>query len=649
MTITNKITIVVVGILLFLCSVLAVAEFAINLAFLKQEIQLHAKSAMQNMSVALIPILETGDREKSDIFFSTVMSEGTLLKNVTLQWMFEGDLQQWSYDSDVSQKVPEWFMSLGFIEPIWMTSTINNGWTDLATLSITVSSDHAYLALWELSGPFTLFAISVIVIATLLVRYTLKRSLSPVLKITKEAKRIAQFDFSARLPTPKASDLSELTTAFNEMSSQLHGLFETLNEEINALRQKYLFDQPSGFPNRSFFMRQLESWLSDGDCGVVMLINLKWLKEDHRSEGAKSVNDCMRSLNIALQNVIPRSHDAFGARLGKAELAVLIPSVHEKEARAILSKLIRAFNNEVLNNGLPTANAFIIGIAEKQGGDTLSSLLSRANDALQHAERFQAVFHFSETEHEFSQTTLNTQLEEAVNNEAFSLMVQPILSSASHQTQHYEVYAHIQLDNKSVPASNLISDLSRFSLSTKFDQSVISLAIDILKNDEAIPPLSINLTPSSVKDLKVISWVINKVRKNKLKDRIYFEFAEVLVCLHLNDCEKACAMMKEEGIHFGIDRFGQHLSSITYLRSLKPDFIKLDHSFLEHSDDDNNHLLLKPMIKMASSLGIDVIVSAVEYQQQLKLFSDTNIDGYFGYISPPTPIEGISSHVAKSA
>ncbi|MDD1780455.1 EAL domain-containing protein [Enterovibrio sp. ZSDZ35] len=646
MTITNKITLVVVGILLLLCSVLAVAEFAINLAFLKQEMQLHANSALQNMSVALIPILETGDREKSDIFFSTVMSEGTMLQNVTLQWMFDGDLQNWTYQSDVIQTVPEWFISLGFVEPIWMTTTINNGWTDLATLSITVTSDYAYLALWELSGPFTLFALSIIVIATLLVRFTLKRALSPVLSITKEAKRIAKLDFSARLPDPKASDLSELTNAFNEMSSQLHSLFETLNEEINALRQKYLFDQASGFPNRSFFMRQLESWLSDGDCGVVMLINLRWLESDQHNEGAKSLNDCMRSLNIALQNVIPRSHDAFAARLGKAELAILIPSVHEKEARTILSKLIRAFNNEVLNNGLPAANAYTIGIAEKQSGDTVSSLLSRTNDALQHAEDTQSVFHFSETLYEYSQTTLRSQLEDAVCNNAFNLMVQPIFSNSAHTTQHYEVYAHILLGNKSIPASNLISDLSRFSLSTKFDQCVISHTMDILRNDPTIPPLSINLTPSSVKDFRFITWLVDKVRKNKLKDRIYFEFAEVLVCLHLNDCEKACAMLKHEGIRFGIDRFGQHLSSITYLKSLKPDFIKLDHSFLEHCEDDNNHLLLKPMIKMASSLGIEVIISAVEYKQQLALFSDTQIDGYFGYISPPVPLR---EDLARSA
>ncbi|MEZ8030242.1 c-di-GMP receptor LapD [Enterovibrio norvegicus] len=649
MTITNKITLVVIGILLLLCSVLAVAEFSINLAFLQQEMQLQAQSAMQNLSIALIPILETGDKEKSELFFSTVMSEGTRLNEATLKWMFDDEFQNWSHQTGINQKVPEWFMSLGFVEPISLTSTINNGWTDLGTLSITVTSDYAYLALWELSVPFTIFAIAVIVVATILVRVALKRALSPVVAMTKEAKRIAQLDFSAKIPTPKDTDLRELTHSFNDMSSQIQNLFDTLNEEMNALRQKYLFDQASGFPNRSFLMRQLESWLSEGDCGVLMFANLKWLEEVKPNEGNKSLNDSLTALRKSLEKVLPHSNDAFAARVGKSELAIFVPSVHEKQARTLLSALIRTFSNEVIMSGLSSANAFTIGIAEKKNDDTVATLLSRANTALQEAEESQKVFLFASAGEELSSTQIDRGLESAINANTFGFKLQPILSKQSHEIQHYEAYAQIPMDNEFVPAKNLVSDLSRLSLSNKFDQSVVNQMIDVLKSDMTFKPVSVNLTANSVKNPEFVKWLIKTVKKNQLRERLLFEFAEAVVCLSPEDCEVTCQRFREAGIKFGIDRFGQHLSSVSYLRALKPTFVKLDHSFLQNGEEDNNHLLLTPMIKMASSLGIEVIASAVEYKQQLNHLSNTNIDGYFGYISPPVTLESLTCDVAKSA
>ncbi|USH01148.1 EAL domain-containing protein [Grimontia kaedaensis] len=649
MTITNKITLVVGATLLVLCSILAVTEFVMNLTFLRQELEIHANNTLHNLGLALIPILETGDVEKSELFFSSVLTQDNLVDKVTLQWAIDGKLQSWDYAMNEADIVPEWFASLVFLEPIWHTTTIKNGWTELAVLSITVSPTHANAALWELTSTFAIYSAFIIGIATLVVRLTLKRMLSPISLMTKEAKRIAKLDFSGGLPTSKYRDLSALTYAFNDMSSQLQSLFETLSEEINTLRTKYLFDEGSGLPNRSFLTRQIESWLSDGDCGVLMMINLKWLEGINPSQGTKSLNDCLRSLGRSFENILPASNDAVAARLGKAEIAILIPSVHERQARSILGELIRAINAEIIGNGMPIANGFTIGVAEKNQDDTLSSLLERANSALIEAEKEQKVFSFSLSEKELSQDEIDTKLKEAIKANSFQFSVQPIFATTSKEIEHYEVFTKIEVNGDYIPASKLISDLSRLSLATSFDRAVVNHSISVLDNNGHFAPFSVNLTADSIKDPEFISWLTSTLTVSKLKHRLSFEFAEAIACHNPKNCEAACRALREAGVRYGIDRFGQHLASVSYLRSLNPDFVKLDHSFMLHSNDDSNHLLLKPMIKMASSLGIDVIASAVEYKQQLKRFSDTRITAYYGFISPPEPLDALQQGSNKIA
>ncbi|WP_281544723.1 EAL domain-containing protein [Grimontia sp. SpTr1] len=649
MTITNKITLVVAATLILLCTAMAYAEFTINLAFIQQEMQSHANSALQNLSAALVPILETGDLEKSDRFFSAVMSKDALVSQVTLQWIFDGELQNWVNEDALQQKAPVWFSSLGFIEPIWMTTTVRNSWTELATLSIQIPSDSANLALWELLRSFIVSAVTLVAAATLIVRFTLGRMLSPIKTITKEAKRIAKLDFSGHLPSPKASDLSELTHTFNDMSSQLQSLFETLNEEISALRTKYLFDEGSGLPNRSFLTRQTESWLSDGDCGVLMLINLNWLEKIDPSRGTKSLNDCLRSMSKAFGKILPQSNDAMVARLGKSEIAILIPSVHEKQARAYLSEIIRAVNGEIISNGIPTAKGFTIGITENHADDTMSSIMARANTALTQAEATDSVFVFSSTEQEYTQEQLDQTLRTSIEEKLVELTVQPVFSRASHEVQHYEVFAKLQLNDEFIPANKLISDLSRLSLAQHFDRCVITQVISLLEKDKNNGPYSINLTADSTRDPEFLKWLTSTLTINKLKDRLFVEFAEAIACNHPKDCERACRNLSDAGLRYGIDRFGQHLSSVSYLRTLKPAFVKLDHSFIQNAEDDGNLLLLKPMIKMASSLGVEVIASAIEYKQQLARFHEISICAYFGYISPPVPIGSERKSLVKIA
>ncbi|NGN98445.1 EAL domain-containing protein [Grimontia sp. S25] len=650
MTITNKITLVVATTLLCLCTAMAYAEFTVNLAFIKQEMQFQASSAMQNLSAALVPILETGDLDKSERFFETVMNEKTALSQVTLQWLFDGDLQTWSQEVAISQPAPEWFVAFDLIQPIWLTKTVTNSWTDLATLSILVETDNAYSTLWQLFRSFLISSIILITAATLVVRYTTARMLSPVKTITHEAKRIAKLDFSNAVPAPKTSDLSELTTAFNDMSLQLQNLFETLNEEISSLQKKYLYDDASSLPNRSFLIRQTESWLLSGDCGVLMLINLKWLENTDPKQGTKNFNECIRSMGQSIERILEHTNDSLVARTAKYEIAVVIPSIHEQQAREHLRKIIRAINSEIIINGLPIANGFAIGVAERNGNDSVSSLIERANIAKNQADTESTVFAFSQTTQEHSQEQLDEKLVEALQNDTFEYMLQPVFATASHEIQQYEVFTRLQLGDNAMGANKWLSDLSRLSIAQRFDRCVVKKLVTVLKSDKEIAPLSINLTSDSIKDPDFIIWLIDTITTNKLENRLYFEFAEAIACNHPEDCELACRSFNEAGIRFGIDRFGQHLASVSYLRALEPHFVKLDHSFIQNRDGSSDHLLLlKPIIKMASSLGIEVIASSIEYKHQLSTLPTSNIDAYFGFIAPPFPLESLNEEMRKSA
>lgn len=122
--------------------------------------------------------------------------------------------------------------------------------------------------------------------------------------------------------------------------------------------------------------------------------------------------------------------------------------------------------------------------------------------------------------------------------------------------------------------------------------------------------------------------------------RLKLELTESIV---LEDIESSISKMQEIkalGVQFSMDDFGTGYSSLAYLTRLPLDELKIDRSFVHHSDrKSSDAVIVETIVAMANTLGIEVIAEGVETVEQQRFLGSVGCHFYQGYLySKPVPL-----------
>lgn len=114
--------------------------------------------------------------------------------------------------------------------------------------------------------------------------------------------------------------------------------------------------------------------------------------------------------------------------------------------------------------------------------------------------------------------------------------------------------------------------------------------------------------------------------------------------------ESNLEIFHELGFKLALDDFGTGYSNIERVLSMPFDYIKIDKSLLDHAKDSKiNNILLRKNIEMLKECGYHIVVEGVEFDEQVKLLSDHNVDYIQGfYYSRPIPIEDFADLLRSS-
>ena len=117
------------------------------------------------------------------------------------------------------------------------------------------------------------------------------------------------------------------------------------------------------------------------------------------------------------------------------------------------------------------------------------------------------------------------------------------------------------------------------------------------------------------------------------------ELTESVVLEDLEDVINRMLQIKALGVTFSLDDFGTGFSSLSYLKRLPLDQVKIDQSFVRDvATDANDAAIVRAIIAMSRSLGMEVIAEGVETNEQLTFLSVSGCPNYQGYLfSRPLP------------
>jgi len=157
--------------------------------------------------------------------------------------------------------------------------------------------------------------------------------------------------------------------------------------------------------------------------------------------------------------------------------------------------------------------------------------------------------------------------------------------------------------------------------------------------------ISINVSGRVLSDLAFCEHVLGAVRGRAAE--LCIEITETAVIARPQAAIEAVAAFRRAGLAISIDDYGVGLSSLSYLKMLEADELKLDRSIATAVDTKRDRLILKSTVELAHSLGMKVVAEGVETEATREALAALGCDLIQGYlVAAPMPLDALAAFLA---
>ena len=205
-----------------------------------------------------------------------------------------------------------------------------------------------------------------------------------------------------------------------------------------------------------------------------------------------------------------------------------------------------------------------------------------------------------------------------------------------------------------MPPSDFLSVIEKTGLMPRFAEVMLHEALHALKTwDQAginVPTVGINLSQTELSDPKFpdkVKWALD--RFDVPAGRLCVEILEDVVAPGASDVvTRNLASLSRMGCKIDLDDFGTGQTSITAIRRLSIQRLKIDRSFITRlHEDKEQQKMVEAILTMAERLGLETVAEGVETVGEYARASQlgcTHIQGFV--ISRPLPLEKTSNWIA---
>jgi diguanylate cyclase (GGDEF)-like protein len=412
-------------------------------------------------------------------------------------------------------------------------------------------------------------------------------------------------------------------------------------------------DALTGLPNRVHFRDRLMRDLAIAQTHRLMAVML--LDLDH----FKDVNDTLGHpigdlLLIAVASRLKTCvrEDEPPARLGGDEFALILSNLrHPEDAAGIARKVINSLAEPFIIDGHEVRLGASIGVAlcPLDGYDP-DDLLRNADLALYRAkEQGRNTFEFFAEDMAAAiegRKSLERDLRQAIDGEGLELHYQPQFSLRDRRLSTVEAllrWSHPQrgalLPDAFIPvaeASGLIIPLGAWVLEQACRQ-----ALEWQRGGFPELTLAVNMSLSQCRRGELVDAVERIAERCRFDlRRLELEVTEQIFLPQENTtCTEVLHRLRRLGVTVSIDDFGTGYSSFSRLRELPIDKLKIDRCFVAGLGCDREaELIVRAMIVLGHSLGLQVVAEGVENKNQLDFLEAEDCDGVQGlHLAPPMP------------
>ena len=450
--------------------------------------------------------------------------------------------------------------------------------------------------------------------------------------------RAAQLSSQARadLATPDSGRKDEIGTLMNSFARML-ATIEQQSQEINEfprrldqLIREAFRDALTGLPNRALFMDRLTHALTRSErCGsnlAVLFLDLDRFKILNETLGQEVGDRLLREVGERIAACL-RPEDTV-ARLGGDEFGLLLEDTVELAAATAVAERVSAeIQRPFVVDGRDVLISASIGIALTRGGSMQpDEVLHNADLAMYQAkaegraryELYQPGLSVSTRE----RLDLQSDLRTASARQELTLRYQPVVTLASIRA--VEVEALIRWDHRRRGAllpADFIALSEESGLMVPMGQWVLREACRQARGWQKDTPLivGVNLSASQFERDALPDEIAQILRETDLDaSRLQLEISEAVLMRDDPKMLDRLDALKKIGVRLAIDDFGTGYASLSYLKRLPVDCLKIDRSLIKGVGFDNEDTaIIRAVIILARSLGITVTAEGVETTEQL--------------------------------
>jgi diguanylate cyclase (GGDEF)-like protein len=343
------------------------------------------------------------------------------------------------------------------------------------------------------------------------------------------------------------------------------------------------------------------------------------------------------------------------ARLAGAEFAVLLSAPTSlNEGRFLAGQLVEAIGRPFISGDHVIALGSRAGVAASIPGDDEAALLRRASVALAEAKESDtgAVRVLEEGSEGASALgdRLEIDLRRALDQDEIEILFQPQVSIAGGRIVGVEALArwrHPEYGELGAATLFNVAERSDYlvQLSDHVQRKAIAAAVAWPDSLSGLR-LAVNITAADIVRPGFALQFLQLVRESGFEPgRLTVEVTESGLIEDLAAAGKLLAGLREGGLRVAIDDFGTGYSSLAYLKALPLDYLKIDKSLCEDiSGSSRDQVVVRGVIDMARSLGLEVIAEGVETEEQLALLAREGCNLYQGFLcSPPVDVEALTA------
>lgn len=424
--------------------------------------------------------------------------------------------------------------------------------------------------------------------------------------------------------------------------------FRIQNEELSYMAY---YDTLTGLLNRNYFIKKLNTMIGkakvNSDIISLLFIDIDDFRKINDGMGIIVGDEVVQQMGQILKEFQDDS-----ILISHFNSDTFCMAVYDSSGIHSVEHIISSIKNHLadplrLSNHTELQITVSIGVAEyPEASDKPLELVNCAEIVMfkaKHRGKNNVQYFDAPIINEFiSNIKIEHKLVSALKSEKFFMYYQPQFDTNSEQLRGFEALIRWRDDDNTLinPAifiplaekNGIILPLGEWII----EKSISDFSQWYRKYNLEHIILSINISALQFKSKEFVSNLINTIQKYDIPSQlIELEITESVFIDDMNDIVNKMNVLRGMGFRFSMDDFGTGFSSLSYLRNLPIDTLKIDKSFIDTVvTDEPTRTIAESIINLGKKLGFETIAEGVEEKVQVSLLKKIgceNIQGfYFG-------------------